>query len=293
MNFEKKFTDLMTTKKTSYKPVKDVDTLLLEKLPCSKKRSKNEKNKHICGPPFQDSKSCWELRIIDKEFEPCYKCSLYEMMHKIGKNDRKLPEASQSAREANEKLISPSSKRPTLVIPRVSPVPLFQHKAIDIENSLDDIAEEASLQGDSSSSLHLGTRSVSASAKLPSLSVKIPIATTSIKKNHSYESNPLSSSLSPSKNINESPSNSPSLFGKQSLKIESPKDTLRPTTASTACSTDFESPTALPSRRSQRGSSRSCRSVSPSSLNWALVQEAQVSRYSRVSFNRFACRKLG
>jgi hypothetical protein len=198
-------------------------------------------------------------------------------MHKIGiTEDRKLSGASQSAKEASEslsaKLVSPSSKRPTSAIPRaLSPVSLFQDKAIDKENSLDDIAEEASPQKDSSF-LHSGTTSVSAKAKLPSLSIKIPVATTSINRNHSYPSKTLSLSLSPSINKNESPSNSPSLFRNQSLKIVSPKDlkthTLRPTTASTACSsTDFESPTARPSRRSQR-SSHSCRSLSPSSLNW-------------------------
>jgi hypothetical protein len=190
-------------------------------------------------------------------------------MQKVGKpGDGKLSGALQSS----AKLVSPNSKRPTTAINRASsssPLSLFHSEAINGVDSSNTILKENSADGASLPSRPLTRSTSEKAAKLPSLSIKLPVATTSRNKNH-LPSN--SSMLSLSMNKNESPFNSPSVFPNQSLKTVSPKDlksSLRPTTAgtaSTAASTDFESPTARPSRRSQR--STRARSLSPTALNW-------------------------
>lgn len=170
-------------------------------------------------------------------------------MHKIDKmGDRSPPGASRPLTASRvslpAKLVSPYYKRPTTGINRTSsPVSLFGQKGTDVVHTSNSVSHGAS------SSSRSVTRSESAKSKLPTLSIKFPVTVPSINKNQSP-----SYSLSPN----------------QSPKIVSPKDikmlSMRPRTASTACSTNLESPNSRPSRTLR--SSRTSRSSSPSSLNW-------------------------
>lgn len=61
-----------------------------------------EGQRFVCGPPFQDSKECWKHRRTDPNYLLCYKCSLYESMHRpeiikeTGMNFRTVPSNSSS-----------------------------------------------------------------------------------------------------------------------------------------------------------------------------------------------------